>query len=122
MHDEARRLVDHDQVGVLEQDASGIGSGTTSSGSGAGTTTSIASPCAHAQRLRGDGAVDGDAAVLDQPLRLRARQLGDRRRDHRVEPAARLRGVDDDRNVAARRARRRVVSSSSVTGATRSST
>jgi len=95
MHDHPGGLVDRDQIGVLEQDRERdrLGGDLERLGRGDAHDDPIAELDARA-RLGRRRAAELDHAVLDQPLDGRARQLGDRPRDDRVEPAARPPGVD----------------------------
>ncbi len=95
MHDEPRRLVDDDEVGVLEhhverdvlrRDRGVLGGRKIDGDRGAGVDAVAG--------IADRGAVDRDATRQDQRLVARARQLGHAASQHAVEPLAGLLGGD----------------------------
>ena len=77
MHHHARRLVHDDEVRVLIDDVEVDGLRAAALGStGSGMSTAIVSPARTTRFGRHRLAGDGDLAVLDQPLNLRARLAG----------------------------------------------
>ncbi len=87
MNHQVAGFVDDDDVVVLIDDLSGIGSAAGLAGSGGGTLTNkIVAGIDVAAGSRIVSPVERDGAGLDQCLQPRARQFGDMAGEHAVEP------------------------------------
>ena len=97
MHDHPRRLVDHDEVRVLEQDGERDVLGLILDGNRRRREEHDALVRAHlARRRRHRLTADGDLALLDAPADLRARPGQTLLRQPHVETLARFRGSDGE--------------------------
>ena len=102
MDDQPGGFIDHDQLAILveHRERDRLGDQLERLRGRNGDLDRIAEPHARPGFHRND-AIDGDVTVFDQALDLRPRQLGDRTRDHGIEPPTDQLFIDlDATNVA----------------------